>query len=359
MKKTLLVIILFGTVLRFTNVNWDNFGAFHPDERNISWAITRIRFFSQMDPKFFAYGGLPIYLYRALGEGVVRATGNTNWLFDWGHIAVIGRNVSAILSTISIGLVYLVGAAYFSPAVGLMAATLITFSPWAIQQAHFDTTETMLVFFILLLLVIAKKITTKRVLLLGIVWGLSMAAKTTALLFGVIPFAAIWFPHIFKSFPKKLFFSFILVISASLCFFIFSPYTLLDFSHFNESMTYETGVALGRFSVPYTLQFVHTTPYIYQLVTMLWQAGPLVFVGLGGLVVLTVSVIPDLIGDLPFWKKTNTGSRLRGNDKNTIVFLIFPSFISAGWGHGLQNFPATIFRFFRLSRLPLHGFVLK
>lgn len=316
-----LLIFLVGAYTRFTYVNWDSFGAFHPDERNISWAVTRIRFFSQMNPKFFAYGGLPIYLYRALDEGVVRVTGDPQWLYDWGHIAVVGRYVSAVLSTVSIGLIFLVGSAYFSPATGILSAAFLAFSPWAIQQAHFETTETMLVFFILLMLYTSRRLiaagsvdnsemsaegarasardrTARKignatsaainVLWVGAIWGLALAAKTTSLVFGVIPLAAIWFPHIFKNFGRKLFLTFLLVGVTIIFFFAFSPYTLLDLQHFSESMTYESGVALGRFTVPYTLQFLHTVPYLYQLTTMLWQAGPLVIVGLAGLLLLLI-----------------------------------------------------------------------
>jgi 4-amino-4-deoxy-L-arabinose transferase-like glycosyltransferase len=286
MKKLLILVIILGGFFRYTHVNWDSFKAFHPDERNISWAVTRIHFFDQLNPKFFAYGGLPIYLYRALGEGVVLITNNPRWLTDWGYIAVIGRCVSATLSTISILLIYLVGAAYFTPAVGHLAAAFLAFSPWAIREAHFETTETMLVFFILLLLIFAKKITTKRILLLGLVWGLAIAAKTTSVLFGIIPITAIWFPKFFKKFSRKLLFTFILLTITAFVFFLFSPYTILDLTHFRQSMDYESGVALGRLTVPYTLQFLHTTPYLYQIQTMLWQSGPLVIVGLLGLIAL-------------------------------------------------------------------------
>lgn len=305
MKKFLILIIFLGAIFRFTHINWDSFKALHPDERNISWAVTRIRFFDQLNPKFFAYGGLPIYLYRAMSEVALRVTGNHRWVEDWGYIAVIGRCVSATLSTISILLIYLVGTAYFTPAVGLVSAAFLAFSPWAIREAHFQTTETMLVFFILLLLLLAKKITTKRILLLGFVWGLAMAAKTTSLLFGIIPLSAILFSR------KKLLFTFLLCAAAALIFFIFSPYTILDLMHFRESMTYESGVALGRFMVPYTLQFFHTTPYLYQIQTMLWQAGPLVIAGLFGLIGLVIVAL---------FKKKN----------HLVLFLIFP-LLYFGW----------------------------
>ena len=325
---TLIFVILFGAILRFTNVNWDSFGGSHPDERNISWAVTRIRFFDQLNPKFFAYGGLPIYLYRALGEGVVAITHNPAWLYDWGYIAVIGRYVSATLSTISILLIYLVGCAYFSRATGLASAAFLAFSPWAIREAHFETTETMLVFFILLLLLFAKKITTKRVLLLGFVWGLAIAAKTTSILFGVIPVTAIWFPHFFKNFSRKLLLTFILLTITTLFFFLFSPYTILDLTHFRESMTYESGVALGRFTVPYTLQFLHTTPYLYQLQTMLWQAGPVAIIGFVGLILMTVHYVPFAL--FPLLYSCWMGSWFAKFNRYNVPLLPFVT-IAAAW----------------------------
>ena len=336
MKKILLLIIILGGFLRFYGVNWDSYGAYHPDERNISWAVTRIRFFDQMNPKFFAYGGLPIYVYRALGEGVVAITHNPQWLSDWGRIAVVGRYVSATLSTISILLIYLVGAAYFSPEVGILSAALIAISPWAFQQAHFDTTETMLVFFLLMMTLIGRqlfhKLTYPNVLLLGVVWGLAMAAKTTGVLFGIIPLSAIWFGHDPKKFTKKILSTFLLGAIAALVFFCFSPYTLIDLTHFRESMTYESGVALGRFTVPYTLQFFHTAPYLYQIETMLWQAGPLVIVGLIGLLVLIIYNLRSTVSFLIFpilyfgW----VGSWFAKFNRYNVPFLPFAT-IAAAW----------------------------
>ena len=300
MKKLyiLILIIFFGAFLRYYNINWDSFKAFHPDERNISWAVTRIRFWNQLNPQFFAYGGLPVYLYRALGEGVIRVTHNPEWLADWGRIAVIGRCVSATLSTISILLIYLVGAAYFTPTVGLLAAALLTFSPWAIQQAHFETTETMLVFFLLAMTLVShrlcKKLNRRSVIQLGLLWGLALSAKTTAILFGVIPLLTIWLSHPPKKFFKKIVSTFLLCAIATFIFFIFSPYTILDFTHFSQSMTYESGVALGHFTVPYTLQFLHTTPYLYQMETMLWQAGPLTLIGFIGLIGMFIQILKKI-----------------------------------------------------------------
>lgn len=308
-KFFLLIIVLLGAILRFTNLNWDSYLAFHPDERNISWAVTRIRFFSQMNPQFFAYGGLPIYLYRALGEIIVSTTRDTNWLFDWGHIAVIGRYVSAILSSISILLMYVVAQRFFTPPVGLLAAYFLAFSPWAIREAHFATTETLLVFFLLLLLLLAHKFflkpSVKLTLAQGIVLGLAIGAKTTSVLFALIPLVALSSQFTKRKRQHIIFYSLLLLAITAGVAFLFSPYTILDWQHFKESMDYESGVALGRFPVPYTLQFLHTIPYLYQLQTMVWQSGPIAKIGLIGLVLMTFSA---------FKRKNRT----------LVIFLIFP-----------------------------------
>ena len=344
----LISFILLGAILRFTNLNWDSFLAFHPDERNIAWAVTRIHFFDQLNPKFFAYGGLPIYLYRALAEAVVFITKDPSWLTEWGKIAVIGRYVSATLASISLLLIYLVGSSYFSRATGLASVALLAFSPWAIQQAHFATTETMLVFFLLFLLLTARGGVSFRSAVTalanwipwrrsrldldgarqrhadlsavgsGIILGLALAAKTTSILFAVIPLAALWLHgfdkktlerHFVKTFlfPKLRSTIAFLAVAAG-TFLIFSPYTVIDRVHFLESMRYETGVVIGKFTVPYTLQFLGTTPYLYQFQTMLWQAGPMVLMGIVGIMTLFVFL---------FLKRGEKQRRI-------IVFLIFP-----------------------------------
>lgn len=301
----LISIFIFGTLLRFTNLNWDSYQALHPDERNIAWAVTRIHFFDELNPKFFAYGGLPIYLYRALGEGVRTITKNEDWVANWGHINILGRLVSASLASISIFLIYQVGNLYFDWSVGLLAAFSLAFSPWAIQQAHFDTTETMLVFFLLILtcesFALYRKAKITNILKVSLIWGLALGAKTTSLLFAVIPLTALWLPNLSLSLFKlsslkkillpKIMLTLIFFLTGGFFFLLTSPYTILDSQDFLTSMRYESGVALGQFSVPYTLQFLHTIPYLYQIVTMIWQAGPVAIIGIIGLFLLLLKVV--------------------------------------------------------------------
>src|SRR5258708_24874348 len=62
-KAAILVTILtaFAGFLHFYNLNWGAPFYFHPDERNIASSVSQLRFPSQMNPHFFAYGSLPIY----------------------------------------------------------------------------------------------------------------------------------------------------------------------------------------------------------------------------------------------------------------------------------------------------------
>src|SRR5687767_12693166 len=103
----LFLIILLGAFFRFSNLNWDQGFTYHPDERNIAAAVTRIKFPHDLDPKFHAYNGFSVYLIRLIGEAVAKITNNQDWLTDWGKINLIGRSISATTSTLSIPLLYL------------------------------------------------------------------------------------------------------------------------------------------------------------------------------------------------------------------------------------------------------------
>ncbi len=64
----LLLITLLGGAFRFYNPDWDLQHSFHPDERNILGQTAGIQASTGYKVTFFAYGQLPVYLYRATGE---------------------------------------------------------------------------------------------------------------------------------------------------------------------------------------------------------------------------------------------------------------------------------------------------
>ncbi len=276
--------IVIGGLFRFYRLNWDNWLYFHPDERNIAWAVTRIHFFDRMDPKFFAYGGFPIYLDRVFCQLVLAVTKETAWVENWGHINLIGRYISATISTATLPLVYLLAQSVFSPPVAVVAIWFAAFTPFLIQQAHFGTTESMITFFAVLLtylsLPLLAKPTKKQSVLIGMVLGLSIGTKLSSISFLLIPIGALFFYLLPKFHSRRSVIAFIIhsgiiVFTALVVFTIVSPYTFLSWQKFRESMEYEGGIVAGTRPVVYVYQFIKTMPYLYQIKQLPFTQGPM------------------------------------------------------------------------------------
>ena len=106
----LLVLIVIGGALRFTNLYWGQPYWFHPDERNIASAVTRLHWPDNMDPDFYAYGTVPIYINFFIVKAVQEFL---NISEDPFFTAIkVGRIVSALLSTALIPLMYWIANHY-------------------------------------------------------------------------------------------------------------------------------------------------------------------------------------------------------------------------------------------------------
>lgn len=288
---------------------------FHPDERNIANAVTKIIFFKQLNPQFFAYGGFSIYLYRVAGDFLVNLTHDASYVADWGKIDVIGRFFSALFSIATLFPLFFVARKLFGKQVALLSCLFYTFTVTSIQHAHFATTESSLIFFAVLLCLVTlqwiEKPTLLKITLMGIVMGIALADKTTALSMLVIPgmgfliyllTARKQVKKIIHFIPHVLLFAAV----ASIFFFLLSPYTFLDSKDFLASMQYESGVATGSLPVVYTYQFNGSIPYLFQLENFVWQFGPLLTLfGVVGLVFLIFEP-------------------LKKSQKNRLIFWIFP-----------------------------------
>lgn len=273
------IIVIFGAFLRFYNLNWDEFHYFHPDERNIANAVSKINFFKDLNPGFFAYGGLPIYLYRAGGELMTYITVDKSWVSGWGHIDVVGRFFSALFSTLTIIALFFLGKKVFNIKVAILSSLLLAFTVSSIQTAHFAVTESLLTFLLVLLALFSIELLEKgslsNYLKCAFIMGIALATKTTALSFLIFPCTAYLLTIIRNKrlFLKSTLFLFIFLLTSLAIFALLSPYTLLSWNKFMESMHYELGVARGTLPVPYILQFTKTMPYIFQIDNFFWQIG--------------------------------------------------------------------------------------
>lgn len=306
-----ITILSLAVMLRFYNLNWDKDNYFHPDERNIDMAVSRISFFDNLDPEFFAYGGLPVYLYRATGEILNQISRDNLWVLEWNQINLIGRFYSASFSLITIIIVFLLAKKLFDQKTAYLSAFFFTFTVSSIQTAHYGVTESFITFCVSLITLLSINFLSapslKKFIIIGLVSGLSLAAKTTSASFIVIPLLT-WFISVLQKKSDILIKIIYLIIFSIITFFVFtlfSPYTFLSWNKFIESMRYESGVVTGAFSVPYTLQFIATKQYLYQLINLFWQMGPLALPGIIGIIFLIYMMI-------------------RKKDAKLLIFLSFP-----------------------------------
>ena len=287
----LFLIILVSFYLRTFNVNWDNNHYFHPDERAIIMYASPLRFptsiqeflsiQSPLNPHFFAYGNLPLYLVKFCGS----LLSGLNPVFSmYGGLHIVGRVISASADTGTVVLAFLIGSLLFSKRAGLIAATLYCFSVFPIQVAHFYAVDALLTFFmtatILSAIYFSKHPNTLKSVFLGSLLGLSLATKVSAAII-ILPITIPFFVHIFKKGYKKsaiLAYAFLVLISSVFIFFSTQPYALIDFSNFLQQVMLQSQMSNNPFLFPYTLQYVGKIPYIYELKNIFhFGLGPIIF----------------------------------------------------------------------------------
>lgn len=296
----LVVVILIGVLLRFYNLAWDNGLLFHPDELNMGLAMSRIHFFDSLDPGFYAYNGFALYLYKALAVAVASLTDNPRWADDISKTLLVGRHVSALVSSFSLVLIYWLGLRLAGARVAFLATALAAFNVGFIQCAHFAVTESLLVFFLLLTAICAyESVYGKSAIWSGwlcLVSGLAIGTKTSALSFLIFVFFAVaarmrrW-----QDLPLMIVRFLFAGAAIAAVVIAVSPFSFINLSSFLSSMAYEGGVVKGSVRVPYTLQFNDTTLIIPWINSLYWLCTPpVVLVGLVGLAVWLCGSLKDL-----------------------------------------------------------------
>jgi len=325
MKKALflvLIFILFYT--RFVNSGWGLPYPMHPDERNMAVAvqnlncnfkfqISNFKLSECLNPHFFAYGQFPLYIAYG-GIQVYHFLFGLIGQPTYGEATIALRTISAISSIALVFILFriieLIHPQKKPSAFGfkLMALSFLIFSPYAIQFAHFGTTESTLMLFYSVIIYFSLKLlatnnqrpTTKYLFSLALFSGLALGTKLSSLLFLGVPVLAILIKNIFirtvvggtiEGSPKsthkvrpagfaaldyflgsinrdgiyRTIINLFFYLSITIFFFILSsPHNFLNWNDFISSMTYESRVGLGRFVAFYTRQFVDTTPILFQ-----------------------------------------------------------------------------------------------
>ncbi len=303
-KVLLILIILLGAFFRLYGLNWDQGYHLHPDERAIVLFCLPIHLpstvsellspQSPLNPHFFAYGSLPMYLLKTVAVILIPFFPT---VASYDQINLLGRFLSVIFDMGTLFIIFFLGKKLFSKQIGLLSSFFYAISVFPIQTAHFYAVDTTLTFFILLnlytLILFYEKPTIIKAFIVGVLLGASLAIKTSALIVLVpiiitliadfiLIFAKhphrphLWLPHVPKLLKTLFTDGLIILITAFISFFIFEPYAFLDFKEFWRQTLQQSQMTHDAFIFPYTLQYVGKISYFYEIKNIfLWGQGPI------------------------------------------------------------------------------------
>jgi hypothetical protein len=292
----LLLILALAVFTRFYDLTWDSYRFYNPDELKVTHMINSIKFFSQMQPNSFTYNGFYIYLVRAVVEVKAWLLGDPASMGEYDNLLFLSRTVTAILSILTVAEFYLFCKSFLKKQTALIVTFIFTINIGLIQQAHFGTTDTALLFFLMSLLLVSSRIfrEPKKVrlwILAGVLYGLAIGTKTTGTMFGLI-LGITWLVLTVRDRKWGYIFLFLLtLLLAAAVAYCTTPYSFLNWSEYMGAMNFEKGVLDLSIDVPWNMQFVDR-PYYKFLADAAFILTPFVGIcGILGLAVWTVKMI--------------------------------------------------------------------
>ena len=318
-------VLLAGLGLRTWNVKFDGGLNSHPDERSttcfyaptIGWPASVDEF---LDPKrsplnplwdrhnerrrSFTYGHFPLYLGILTGDLLSGLAGPAELLplpersiklMEQANTACegaafAGRLMMALLDTLTIFLLFLLGRRLYGAIGGLLAATLYAFTAQAIQLSHFFAMDPASTTFVVLAVyggvLMVQERSWRGVLLVGSGAGLAISSKFSALPVLAVPFTAMLVLEwrrggLNRSIERgrgagsSLLQLMVSYAVAAAVFFVTSPYAVLDWVSFIQATLVEQGrMVRGVADFPFTRQYRNTVPYLYFIEQqVVWGLG--------------------------------------------------------------------------------------
>ena len=216
-----------------------------------------------------------------------------------------------------------------------MAAFFYAIAVFPIQNAHFYTVDTQLTFWITLTLFLLTKICVethcnaslqcKKPILTGVALGAALATKITAVFLLPSVFFGLGLARV-RDFKGFRVFIGELALVFGVAFFTFAiaqPYALIDFARFKSDILLQSQMSRDATVFPYTIQYIGTTAYVYQLKNLvLWGLGPPAGgLGILGILWLTIQNLRSL------YKRSNhpacAGKQSAISNQQFILLLFF------------------------------------
>ena len=274
----LVAVIVFAAASRLANIAWDQGHFFHPDERAVAFAVQRLSFQPlKMDPDFFAYGSLPIYLTKITSSVVGLVEPHAS---SYDGVILNGRRLSALFGTLTVLLTIVLGARLYDRSVGLLAGFLLAACVLHIQNSRFMTVDIPLTMFVLLALVQLVQVSidgrTWHFVLAGVCIGLETATKFSAmplfLALGVATLHRYFVERRFVAVTGRLLLAMVAALGA---FALAEPYAVLRFERFYHDIVEQSHMVRSAGVFPYTTQYMHTPKYLYDIQQLIvWGMAP-------------------------------------------------------------------------------------
>ena len=301
----IVIVLVVAACLRFYGIDWDHGYLFHPDERAILFHVNDMTWpdldeigvllnpeTSPMNPKWFPYGSLPLYLVKLVDSFLAYFM-----TIDFYDLRFIGRSISSFADLGTISFVFLLARRLYSRNIALLASTFVALSVIHIQLSHFYAVDTYLTFFVMGSLYFMSRImqygTRQDSILAGCFVGFAFASKISVILI-YIPLIfsfGIFLWERYKNHPddyRRLIFASALnivlaVLTSLLIFFITTPYAFIDWSrpqacdipfsylqflgnnYFLCDVGTQYSMAKGTSGLPFTQQYIGSTSYWYQI----------------------------------------------------------------------------------------------
>lgn len=321
----LIALLTVALALRLRGFDWDQGQNVHPDERFVAGSLAHNVTFPQSpfdlfdrdsgwnpavaaalggatvsghpphDPAGFNYGSLPIYLIYLFAH-LLSSLGGwmpgwSNWKAATGDPIHAGRVLSAIADTVTVYLVYAIGARLSGRLTGLYAAALAAFAVLSIQLAHFATVDTLLTTLSTGTLLACIDLLTagrpRNYAIVGLWLAAALATKASAVpLVAVVVLAHLWRRRRAGGILDMRTISELVPLLATClpALFLFQPYMFVDWSDFSRGIRGQSDLASGSTIVFYTIKWHGTTPIVYPFTQLsLYSLGlPLAILAYAG-----------------------------------------------------------------------------
>lgn len=232
----LIGVLAIGASFRFVGLNWGEGQPIHPDEEFLRQVVSAVELpdrwslyldtaNSPLNPYnrghgFFVYGTLPLFLTRAVAEGLDQGCGvvepaplhPARWLapallgrpaegcsvgaFSGAGARMVGRALAAVFDLGCLFFVFLLGQRLCSSGTGLLGALLYALAAFPIQQAHFFTVDAFANLFVAATLYLVVRAAQSggwgAFALAGLTTGLGMACKISVWPLGLLVLFAGW-----------------------------------------------------------------------------------------------------------------------------------------------------------------------